>query len=84
MADEKVRKYNELLSWKNLPNKCKKCIYSNICGGGSLPHRYSNESEFNNPTVYCGEMYALIQHAKDVMEKAINDEADNEKKDIFK
>lgn len=74
LASEKVKEYNRLLSYGSLPEKCKVCKYSDLCGGGSLPHRYSPENLFDNPTIYCNEMYALIEHASNVLEKAINDE----------
>lgn len=74
LASEKVKEYNRLLSFESLPEKCKVCKYSDLCGGGSLPHRYSPENLFDNPTIYCNEMYALIEHASNVLEKAINDE----------
>lgn len=74
LGSDKVKEYNRLLSTESLPTKCKKCKYSNLCGGGSLPHRYSPDNLFDNPTVYCEEMYALIEHAENVLEKAVNDE----------
>ena len=74
LASDKVKEYNRLLSIESLPKKCKKCKYSNLCGGGSLPHRYSPKNLFDNPTVYCNKMYALIDHAANVLEQAINDE----------
>lgn len=61
----KVVEYNSLLKRENLPMKCVNCGVSKICGGGSLPHRYSVNNNFNNPTIYCNEMMALISHAID-------------------
>lgn len=75
LASDKVKEYNRLLSVTSLPTKCQQCIYSNICGGGSLPHRYSPENMFDNPTIYCPEMFALIEHAQAVLEQALKDEA---------
>jgi uncharacterized protein len=34
-----------------------------VCGGGSVPHRYGLNG-FKNPTVYCREMRALIRHVQ--------------------
>lgn len=70
----KVEEYNNLLNMKNLPIKCKSCDVRDICGGGSLPHRYSRSSGFDNPTIYCQEMMTLITHAK----KLISAEIDRE------
>lgn len=74
LENKKVKEYNRYLLWDNLPEKCKKCEVSNICGGGSLAHRYSIENGFNNPTVYCNEMYELINYAKKCIEEEINKE----------
>ncbi len=74
LKSDKVKEYNRLLSVESLPAKCQKCKYSNLCGGGSLPHRYSTENLFDNPTVYCEEMYSLIEHAENILKRAINDE----------
>ena len=77
LNSEKVKEYNELLSVGKLPSKCKKCIYSEICGGGSLPHRYNENTRFDNPSIYCNEIYSLISHASNVVESALNEEDEN-------
>lgn len=63
LQHKKVLAYNHLLSTETLPSKCKSCSVRDICGGGSLPHRYSPEG-FDNPTIYCREMEAVITHVK--------------------
>lgn len=73
LSNEKVKEYNKLLRIEALPDKCKECAYSQICGGGSLPHRFDNNS-FNNPSVYCNELYSLINHATKVVRQAIEEE----------
>jgi len=55
--------YNRLLAKENLPGTCCGCEFRDMCGGGSLPHRYSQANGFGNPTVYCREMKALFAHA---------------------
>lgn len=45
-----------------LPKKCLACPVQDICGGGYIPHRYSAENGFNNPTIYCNDMLKLITH----------------------
>lgn len=52
----------ELLMPEGLAPACQACPVVDVCGGGSVPHRYSADG-FQNPTVYCEEMLALIQHA---------------------
>lgn len=61
---DKVREYNNLLKTENLPSICHDCEVKHICAGGSLPHRYSLKTGFNNPTIYCSEIKALIKHAE--------------------
>ena len=55
--------HRELLRKDGLSAACKQCPVVDICGGGSVPHRYG-KNEFDNPTIYCREMFGLISHAK--------------------
>jgi uncharacterized protein len=41
---------------------CRSCSVVRICGGGLYAHRYRAENGFDNPTVYCADMKALISH----------------------
>jgi uncharacterized protein len=41
---------------------CQACPVVAICGGGLYAHRYRAGSEFNNPSVYCADLKALIGH----------------------
>ncbi|TDQ25454.1 radical SAM protein [Tenacibaculum caenipelagi] len=50
------------LSHKILSKKCQDCVVKDICGGGNLPHRFSSENKFDNPSVYCANLYKLIIH----------------------
>ena len=50
------------LSHKILSKKCQECVIKDICGGGTLPHRFSNKNNFDNPSVYCSNLYKLITH----------------------
>ncbi|WP_164010191.1 radical SAM protein [Pyxidicoccus trucidator] len=47
---------------EGLAPKCKSCVYKYVCGGGLLAHRYSERNGFDNPTVYCADMYKLLGH----------------------
>ncbi len=53
-------KYN--LSHKQLAPKCENCLVKDICGGGYLPHRYKQENQFDNPSIYCSDLMKLITH----------------------
>ena len=55
--------HRALLSKSGLCHQCQACPIVEICGGGSLPHRFGADG-FNQPTVYCREMLALVGHAR--------------------
>ena len=46
----------------NLCEKCRQCRFMNACGGGYLPHRFSKENGYDNPSVYCDDLYATFEH----------------------
>lgn len=50
------------LSHKILAKKCQSCVVKDICGGGNLPHRFSAKNNFDNPSIYCSNLYKLISH----------------------
>jgi uncharacterized protein len=43
---------------------CQACPILNVCGGGYMPHRYSRERGFDNPSVYCADLMKLILHIR--------------------
>jgi len=55
----------------NLSDKCRKCKYIETCGGGYLPHRFSNQNGFDNPSVYCEDLYDTLSYIQAVVEKHI-------------
>lgn len=44
--------------------QCRECPEAKVCGGGYLPARYSRENGFDNPTVWCEDIYGLLQHIR--------------------
>jgi uncharacterized protein len=52
-----------------LPDKCYSCIAFDICGGGKLTHRWSNENGFANPSIHCFDLLTTLEH----ISKRIND-----------
>lgn len=48
----------------NLPKTCQQCEIVEACGGGPLQSRWSNERRFDNPSVYCDDLKAIIHHVK--------------------
>lgn len=70
----KIKAHRSLLSMEGLCSTCQKCSVVNICAGGSVPHRYDGEG-FNNPTVYCAEMFSLINNVKARISDLLNAES---------
>ena len=56
-----IAQHRRYLRRDGLSETCQSCDIVEICGGGSLPHRFG-ESGFVNPTVYCHEMKRLVTH----------------------
>lgn len=71
-----IAAHRRLLGKEGLSGKCRDCPEMDSCGGGAVPHRYSSEG-FVNPTVYCGEMLALLGHARRRMEDALRAESES-------
>lgn len=63
VSSPKISAHRQCLSFDGLSDTCKACPEVQVCGGGALPHRYS-ENGFKNPTIYCREMLSLISHAR--------------------
>jgi uncharacterized protein len=52
----------------NLCEKCRQCKFMNACGGGYLPHRFSRKNGYDNPSVYCDDLYAMFENMQSVPE----------------
>jgi uncharacterized protein len=51
----------------NLCGKCRQCKFMNACGGGYLPHRFSKRNGYDNPSVYCDDLYAMFENMQLVL-----------------
>jgi uncharacterized protein len=47
-----------------LSAQCRACPVGPVCGGGLYAHRYRTENGFDNPSVYCADLYRLITHIR--------------------
>ncbi|WP_223523685.1 MULTISPECIES: cyclophane-forming radical SAM/SPASM peptide maturase YhhB [unclassified Pseudomonas] len=56
-----IEQHRRYLRKDGLSATCQSCAIVEVCGGGSLPHRF-DENGFSNPTVYCNEMKRLVSH----------------------
>jgi uncharacterized protein len=50
-----------------LCDKCRQCTFMNACGGGYLPHRYSSKNGYDNPSVYCDDLYSMFENMQSVL-----------------
>jgi uncharacterized protein len=53
-----------LLAPDSLPSPCHDCEVRAVCGGGLPAHRYRAGAGFGHRTVYCTDMFRLIQHVR--------------------
>ncbi|MFD4030975.1 radical SAM/SPASM protein FxsB, inactivated metallohydrolase extension form [Streptomyces sp. NPDC058637] len=57
---------------------CRSCPVVRSCGGGLYTHRYSSAGEFDNPSVYCRDLEALVRgiEARAAAPPAVTDRAE--------
>jgi uncharacterized protein len=53
----------------DLCDKCKKCKFMMQCGGGYLPHRFSEQNGYDNPSVYCDDLYSLFEYMQNKIQQ---------------
>jgi uncharacterized protein len=61
-----------LAGQEGLSDVCKVCPLHDTCGAGYLPHRYSLSKAFKNQSVYCRDLWKLINHMLDAAVQRIN------------
>lgn len=47
--------------------QCQKCSYLEVCGGGMPLYRWSEQNQFNNPSVFCKDHQTLIKAVQDTL-----------------
>jgi uncharacterized protein len=57
-----------------LHKKCQSCDYLHGCAGGYFPNRFSEENGFDNPSVYCDDLYWLLQQIERDLKKRTENE----------
>ncbi|MEU2614258.1 FxsB family cyclophane-forming radical SAM/SPASM peptide maturase [Micromonospora sp. NPDC007271] len=50
---------------------CRACDVARVCGGGLRTHRYRTGSGFDNPSVYCPDLYPLIGHIRHTVRRDV-------------
>ena len=51
-------------STDSLCEKCNTCSNLGACWGGYFPHRFDDKGSFTNTSVYCDDLYWLIDEMK--------------------
>ncbi len=64
LSSELITQHRRLLKKEGLSAQCQACSVVEICGGGSVGHRFSVEGNYANPSVYCLELKGLIEFAE--------------------
>jgi uncharacterized protein len=59
--------YARMAAFDALCDTCRDCEHLTHCGGGYIPHRYSPENGFLNPSVYCDDLKHLFSHMHEVL-----------------
>lgn len=67
-----IEQHRRYLRKEGLSEACQSCGIVDICGGGSLPHRFGQDG-FVNPTVYCNEMKRLVAHITERLNEHLNE-----------
>lgn len=56
--------FSRMSGFNTLCKQCRDCEYLDNCGGGYIPHRYSKENGFINPSIYCDDLKYLFAHIR--------------------
>ena len=51
--------------------KCRECPLVQTCGGGYLPHRWSDNNSYRNPSVFCADLMKFIRHIEARVRNAV-------------
>jgi uncharacterized protein len=54
-----------------LSSECRACPSKEICGGGYLPDRWSSDRGFDNPSIYCADLFKVIHHVQERVEEML-------------
>ncbi len=53
--------YSRQSGKEGLSTTCIECKHLEHCAGGYFPHRFSKNKNFNNPSVYCDDLYWILE-----------------------
>ena len=58
-----------------LPSACVECPERETCGGGCLPHRYSLDRGFDNPSIWCADIIRLFTKMRELLAVSVAETA---------
>lgn len=56
----------------NLHEKCNDCRFKYTCGGGPVQSRWNENTRYNNPSVYCSDLFSLFEYVRNKIYSDIN------------
>ncbi|HEU4510498.1 MAG TPA: radical SAM protein [Pyrinomonadaceae bacterium] len=59
----------------SLSAQCQACPERDVCGGGAVTTRYAKANGFDNPSVWCADMLALIGHIRARVQPELGEQA---------
>lgn len=62
-----IRDHCFRLTLEGLPTLCQSCPAVDACGGGSVMHRWHPEHGLDAPSIFCPELFAVLQTATKVI-----------------
>ncbi|WP_299537579.1 radical SAM/SPASM protein FxsBH, inactivated beta-hydroxylase extension form [uncultured Streptomyces sp.] len=63
------------LGLAGVSEECRGCPVVRSCGGGLYTHRYRSANDFDNPSVYCADLAALVRGVEDRTAQALGSPA---------
>jgi len=73
----KVRLHGQRLTLAGVAAECRTCPAVEACGGGCVMHRAHPTRGLDAPTVYCAEMYGLLETATRLLRRSLQVDSDS-------
>jgi uncharacterized protein len=71
----RLQEHSSRLTLSGLASECQTCPVVEACGGGSVMHRWHPNRGFSAPSVYCQELFGVMETATTVLKKSMSPES---------
>jgi uncharacterized protein len=71
-AHPALRQHAGFLTLEGLADECRSCPVVQACGGGSVMHRWHPQRHLKAPSVYCRELFGLMETATSLLRESID------------